>query len=53
MTIEATQNVVESSTSKGNGFKKKDARKQKNYKHLKIWVDELKQKRRRVKRSQL
>jgi len=52
MTIEATQHVVEPSASKGITFKKKDGPKKK-YKRLKSWVDELKQKRRKVKPSQL
>jgi len=52
-TIEATQHVVESSTSKGIGFKKKDGPKKKKYRRLKSWVDELKQKRRKVNPSQL
>jgi len=53
MTIEATQHVVEPSVSKGITFKKKDSPKQKKYKRLKSWVDELKQKRRKVKPPQL
>jgi len=52
-TIEAIQHVVESSTSKGIGFKKKYGPKQKKYRSLKSWVDELKQKRRKVNPSQL
>ncbi|KAJ1409295.1 hypothetical protein SESBI_22806 [Sesbania bispinosa] len=47
-TCEAT-NVAKPSTSKGIGFKKKDSKKVKKNKHLKSWVDELKQKRRKVK----
>ena len=37
---------------KGIGFKEKDGKKMKKHKCLKIWVDQLKQKRRKVKPSQ-
>jgi len=53
ITIEATQHVVESSTSKDIGFKKKDNQKQKKCRCLKSWVDELKQNKRKVKPSKL
>ncbi|KAJ1427962.1 c6 zinc finger domain protein [Sesbania bispinosa] len=48
-TYEATKYIAKPSTSKGIGFKKKDGKKMKKNKRLKSWVDDLKQKRRKVK----
>ncbi|KAJ1441247.1 hypothetical protein SESBI_01385 [Sesbania bispinosa] len=48
-TCEVTKYVAKPSTSKGIGFKKKNGTKMKKNKLLKSWVDDLKQKRRKVK----
>ena len=48
---DSTSKAIKCAT-KGIGFKEKDGKKMKKHKRLKSWVDQLKQKRRKVKPSQ-